>query len=86
MRLIFWIFLAVWVCGFLLHMAAIYNWFGRDTEAMALVLVLPLGAPWNMLSQRYWIDSTAMMMLAPAINFTILYLIALGTEPRGRRK
>ena len=82
MRLIFWIFLALWVSGIVLHFASVYHWFSNDTEPMAKVVLLLIGAPWNIFIQRYWVDNMTVLIAAPAINFTIMSIVAASTDPR----
>lgn len=73
MKWVFLVFVALYLIALALLAIGTLGWFGQERDPLSAVFLLPLGLPWNILSDKLGVNGTVATLVAPSINAAILY-------------
>lgn len=73
MKWAFWIFTGFYAAALFLLLIGTIGWFGQEQDPLSAVFLLPLGLPWNVISDKIGMTGPVALIVAPAINAGILF-------------
>ncbi len=73
MKWVFWIFLFLYVAATTLLVVGKFGWFGQERDPISAVFLVPLGLPWNLLTDKIGLVNAGVSLIAPAVNLGIIY-------------